>query len=143
MNPIVKNILAVLAGVIIGSIINMGILVLGKFIAPPPGGCDMFSMAQEEFMTCLKTAIPSFATSDYITPFLAHAVGTLVGAFTAAKIAANRNLIFALVIGAWFLYGGVSAIQQFGGAMWYKVLDLVAAYIPTAYLGWMLAGSKK
>ena len=39
MNPIVKNILAVIAGLLVGSIVNMGIVMIsGSIIAPPEGG---------------------------------------------------------------------------------------------------------
>jgi len=38
MNPIIKNILAVLAGVVLGSAVNMGIIMISGSIIPPP--CD-------------------------------------------------------------------------------------------------------
>ena len=38
MHPIVRNVLAVLAGLLVGSAVNMGlVLVSGTVIPPPPG----------------------------------------------------------------------------------------------------------
>jgi type III secretory pathway component EscU len=36
MNPIIKNIIAVIAGLVVGSIINMGIIMASGSIIPPP-----------------------------------------------------------------------------------------------------------
>jgi len=142
MNPILKNILAVIAGIVIGSLVNIGLIILGNNLMPVPGGCDMMNMAQEELMACLKAAMPSFEAKHFITPFLAHALGTLMGAFVTAKIAATKQKVFALVIGVWFLIGGISAVMQLAGPIWFNVLDIVVAYIPMALLGWKWAGSK-
>ena len=43
---------------------------------------------------------------NFVFPFLAHALGTLAGAFVAAKIAASHKMRFALAIGFLFLLGG-------------------------------------
>ena len=37
MNPIIRNVLAVIAGLVVGSIVNMGIINLGGSIISPPG----------------------------------------------------------------------------------------------------------
>jgi hypothetical protein len=44
MNPILKNILSVLLGLVIGSIVNMGIVMLSGSIIPPPEGGDITTM---------------------------------------------------------------------------------------------------
>lgn len=41
------------------------------------------------------------------SPFLPHALGTLIGAFVAAKLAANHHMKFAMGIGVSFLIGGL------------------------------------
>ena len=142
MNPILRNILAVIAGIIIGSLVNMALIIIGGNIIEAPGGCDMSTMSQQELMDCLKAAIPSFEFKHFVFPFLAHALGTLVGAFVAAKIAATKQKVFALVIGVWFLIGGIMNVASLGGPMSFNVVDIVLAYIPMAYLGWKFAGGK-
>lgn len=76
----------------------------------------------------------------YIFPFLAHALGTLAGAATAALIAASHKVWFALAIGIVFLIGGLMAVFMIPAPIWFIVADLVLAYIPMAWLGWGLAG---
>ncbi|MFT6996229.1 MAG: hypothetical protein ACJA1P_002977 [Maribacter sp.] len=129
MNPILKNVLAVVAGLVAVSIVNMGIVMLSGSIIPPPEGGDITTMEG------LKATMHLFEPKHFIFPFLAHALGTLVGAFIAAKIAATRKMSMALVIGAFFLIGGSINIFMLGGPAWFTALDLAMGYIPMAYLG--------
>jgi hypothetical protein len=133
MNPILKNVLAVIAGLIIGSIVNMGIILISGSIIPPPEGGDITTLEG------LKATMHLFEPKHFIFPFLAHALGTLVGAFVATKIAVSRKQFMALLIGVFFLIGGAINISMLDGPMWFNGLDLLMAYIPMAYLGWMLA----
>ncbi|NNK89767.1 MAG: hypothetical protein HKO89_04100 [Saprospiraceae bacterium] len=133
MNPILRNILAVIAGIVIGSIINSGLVNLGPSIIPPPEGADLTTIDG------IKASMELFEFKNFIFPFLAHALGTLAGAFTVAKLAANNNMKFAMGIGAFYLLGGISVIMMVGGPLWFNILDLVVAYIPMGYLGGKLA----
>ena len=67
-------------------------------------------------------------------PFLAHAVGTLAGALAAYLIAATYRAQIAYVIGAVFLCGGVAASFMIPAPAWFIALDLLAAYLPMAWL---------
>ncbi len=44
MNSIVRNILAVISGVILGGIVNMGIIMISGSVIPPPEGADVTTM---------------------------------------------------------------------------------------------------
>jgi hypothetical protein len=68
-------------------------------------------------------------------PFLAHAVGTLAGALAAYLIAARYKAQIAYVIGAVFLCGGVAACFMIPAPAWFMALDVLAAYLPMAWLG--------
>jgi hypothetical protein len=72
-------------------------------------------------------------------PFLAHALGTFVGAFIAAKIAATSKMIIAIAIGIVFMIGGIMMVMMLPSPLWFDATDLVLAYIPMAYLGAKLA----
>ncbi|MCB9284579.1 MAG: hypothetical protein H6563_10930 [Lewinellaceae bacterium] len=136
MHPILRNILAVIAGIVVGSVINMGIIMLSSSIIPLPEGVDPSSMES------LKANMHLFEPKHFLFPFLAHALGTLSGAWLAARIAANRQLVLALVIGVVFLIGGIMNVISLPAPVWFDVLDLAAAYIPMGWLGWKLAGGK-
>ena len=129
MHPIVRNILAVLAGIIAGTIVNMGIIKLSGSLIPLPEGVDPNDLES------IKSNLHLYQPKHFIMPFLAHALGALAGAYIVARLAANHAMKFAIGIGAFFLLGGIAAVAMIGGPMWFNVLDLVVAYIPMGYLG--------
>lgn len=132
MKTIIRNILAVLAGLLIGGGFNMGIIMISSSIIPPPAGTDLTTMEG------LKVAMPLMQPQHFIMPFLAHAVGSFLGALIAALIAVNHKMKFAIGIGIWFLVGGIANIFMLPSPTWFTILDLVVAYIPMAYLGGVL-----
>ncbi len=132
MNPILKNVLAVILGILIGSAVNMGLIMISGSIIPPPDGADVTTMEG------LKESIHLFQPKHFLFPFLAHALGTLVGAFITALIATNHKLKFALFIGAFFLIGGIVNIFMLPSPTWFIVADLAGAYIPMAWMGWKI-----
>ena len=79
----------------------------------------------------------------FVMPFLAHALGTLVGAFVCALIAAGNKMRLALLIGAIFLVGGIMNVYMLPSPKWFAVLDIVVAYLPMAWLGGNMAIKKK
>jgi len=91
-------------------------------------------------MESLAESMELFTFVNFIPPFLGHALGTLVGAFLAVKLAASNHKTIGLGLGVFFLLGGISAVVMLGGPLWFIVADLVLAYIPMGYLGFMLAG---
>ncbi len=137
MASIIKNILAVIIGLVIGSVVNMGIIMVSGSIIPPPDGADVTTMEG------LKASMHLFEPKHFILPFLAHALGTLVGAVVAALIAANRKMMFAMVIGLFFLAGGIANVFMLPSPIWFTIVDLCGAYIPMAYIGGKLAVKNK
>jgi hypothetical protein len=136
MNAVLKNILAIVSGLILGSVVNMGIIMLSPVVIPPPAGVDVSNMES------LKVYIHLFEPRHFIMPFLAHALGTLSGAFIATLIAANRKMLIALVIAVFFLAGGIANVFMLPSPAWFNITDLVLAYIPMGWLGWRLAPGK-
>lgn len=136
MNPIIRNILAVLAGLVAGSFVNMGIIMISGSIIPPPEGVDNTTVEG------LKAGLHLFQPKHFLFPFLAHALGTFVGALLAALIAANRKLLFAIIIGFFFLAGGIANILMLPSPMWFTITDLAGAYLPMAFIAGKLAYKK-
>lgn len=133
MNPILRNILAIVLGLVLGSLVNGALISISGHVIPPPEGVDVTT---EEG---LKAGMHLFKPINFLFPFLAHALGTLVGAFIAAKIAANRKLLFAMIIGFAFFIGGVMMIFMLPSPIWFSIVDATLAYFPMAYLGYLLA----
>ena len=137
MHPILKNVLAVVAGIVIGSLVNGGIIMISSSVIPPPPGVDVTT---EEG---LKAGIHLFKPINFLMPFLAHALGTFTGAFVTAKIAANRKLLFAMLVGLLFLAGGIIMVLQIPSPTWFAMVDLLFACMPMAWLGYLLAVKNK
>lgn len=137
MNSVVRNILAVIIGLAIGSAVNMGLILISGSVIPPPEGADATTMEG------LKESMHLFEPKHFIFPFLAHALGTLAGAFIAALIAASRKMTFAVVIGAFFLIGGIVNVYLLPSPTWFGIVDILGAYIPMAWIGGKLATRKK
>ncbi len=83
-------------------------------------------------MEGLNKTMHLFEPKHFIFPFLAHSIGTLVGAFVAALVAANKQLIFSLVVGFFFLLEGIYMIIALDAPIWFELLDAIFAYIPMA-----------
>ena len=128
MSPILKNIIAVIAGVLFGSLMNGGIIMVSGSIIPPPDGSDVTTMEG------LKASMHLFEPKHFLMPFLAHSLGTFAGAFLAIKIAATHQMKIALGIGFLFLAGGITNVFMLPSPLWFSVLDLTIAYIPMAFL---------
>jgi hypothetical protein len=131
----IRNILAVIAGLIAGTLVNGGLIQLGHAVVALPPGTDVSSMDG------LAAAMPSFGAEHFIFPFLAHAGGTLVGALIATLIVTSHKLEIALGLGAMFLLGGIAAVVMLPAPFWYDVVDLLFAYIPMAWIGAKLGGA--
>ena len=136
MNPILKNTLVVISALIVGSLANMALIMISGWVIPPPEGGDITSMEG------LAATMHLFQPKHFIFPFLAHAVGTLVGAFVAAKFAVSQHKNMALLIGGLFFIGGATNVYLLPAPMWFNVLDLVVAYFPMAIWGYTLASKK-
>lgn len=135
MKPIIRNILAVIAGWLVGAVVNGAIIQIGMTLYPidvDPN--DMKAMAQ---------FFENADSKHFIFPFIAHASGTLVGAFSAALISKNRKVGVALIIGGLFFIGGLMMIILWPAPSWFIAMDLIAAYLPMALLGAFIAKSLK
>ena len=136
MHPILRNILAIVAGLVIGSTVNMTLIKSSALIIPPPDGADLTTSEG------LKAAMHLFEPMHFIFPFLAHALGTFFGAFVAAIVADNNKFKFAMAIVIFFLAGGIASVFMLPSPVWYTIVDLVFAYLPMAYLAYRLAPNK-
>jgi hypothetical protein len=136
MTIILRNIFALVTGTVIGSVVNMSLISISGYIIPPPEGIDNTSMEG------LQQAMKLFEPKHFLFPFLAHALGTLTGAWLVARLAISYKFALAMGIGILFLAGGIYMVILLPSPVWFNTLDLGAAYLPMALLGWWLAVRK-
>lgn len=137
MKPKARNLLALIIGFVVGSGVNLALVNIGNSVIPLPDGADASTMDG------LRESMKLFTPANFVFPFLAHAFGTLAGAFVAAKLAVSYHLKLAIGIGVFFLLGGITMVSVAGGPLWFITSDLLLAYLPMGYLGGILAGGKR
>jgi hypothetical protein len=137
MSNLLRSTLALLAGIAIGGAVNGALIALSPLLIPPPAGVDVNNAES------LSKAMHLFEPRHFIMPFLAHALGTLAGALAAYLIAATYRVPIAYVIGVVFLCGGVAASFMIPAPTWFIAIDLLAAYLPMAWLGIQIGNRMK
>ena len=130
MNSIIKNILALIGGGLVGMVANMGLIITGNELIPFSDNINPMDAMNWEL-------------KYFIFPFLAHAIGTLVGAFIVARYTASYHMVLSLSVGVFFLIGGISMVFIMPAPLWFIVVDLLLAYIPMGWLGWKIIGKNK
>lgn len=133
---ILRNILAVIIGLLIGNIVNGSIIMISPSIIPPPPGADF--MTEEG----LKAAMSMMEPKHFLMPWLAHALGTFSGALVAVLIAVSHKKTFAYVIAGLFMIGGIYMILILPSPLWFTLVDLGLAYLPMAFLAVKLGARK-
>ena len=119
-----------IGGVVVGIIAWIVIVQVGEFVVhrlyPPPPGYNMRDMEQG------KRYVATLPATAMVIVLVGQVVGTLGGAFSAAKI--GRSRVPAYVIGALLLVAGVVSTFVIPQPLWFVVLEL-AGYIGATILG--------
>lgn len=134
---ILRGTLAVILGLVVGGCVNMALILASPHLIPPPAGVDVSNVES------MRAGIHLFEPKHFLFPFLAHALGTLSGAWVASRIAVRGRMGIAFLIGAAFLAGGIAAASMIPAPRWFIGLDLVIAYLPMAWIGAVLAGKSR
>ena len=122
--------LGLVLGVVVGGVANMGLVMLGGIVLPPPEGVDPTELES------IRANIGTYSPLQFVPPFVAHAVGTLIGAGLATAISRSTSFWPALVVGGWFLLGGITMVALIPETpVWFMAVDLGLAYLPMAMLG--------
>lgn len=133
-NVVLRGVLAVVIGLVIGGFVNSSIVKISPDVFGVPDGVDIMDVHS------IKANLHRYSSTHFIGPLLAHGLGTLVGAFLTAKIALKSKMTLGMVIGGFFLLGGITMVVMLPEQpIWVMVVDLVLAYFPMSYLGVKLA----
>ena len=112
----------------------MAIVSIGPQIFGVPEGVNVMDLES------IRSNMDLYQPKHFIAPILAHGIGTLVGAFVAAKISLARHMLVGLLVAVIFLLGGITMVTLIPEQpTWVKAEDLLLAYFPMAYLGVKLA----
>jgi hypothetical protein len=135
MQILLRNILAVTLGLLVGGVLNMALVSIGPRLISPPAGVDMNDVKS------LGAAGHLLEPRHLLFPFLAHAIGTFGGALVANAVAGSQRRAMSFAIGLLFLAGGITAATMVPAPGWFIALDLVVAYLPMAWLASRVGGN--
>src|SRR5437773_12493733 len=104
----VRNIVAVIVGLIAGSAFNMAIIMVSWMLYPPPAGVDLMKEP-----AAMKAYVATLTLPAILIVLVAHAGGALVGGLVASAIARrSANLLVASGGGLVLLGGIVNAMSM-------------------------------
>ena len=108
-----RNIAAVIAGLVVGSAVNMALIMLNMFVLfPAPAGLDM---ADPVAMNAYIAGLP---TAAFLVVLAAHLGQAFVGGCVAARLGGSRPVRLAMIVGIASLVGGVMNMMTIRGPDW-------------------------
>src|SRR5690349_6438715 len=119
MPSILRSILAVLCGVLVGGAVILGMELIGVRIFPPPQG-----LASED-PEVLRRAMEQLPAGAFGMVLLGWALGTFAGAWTAAKVAGRAPLGHGLAVGVLFLAAGVANMLALPHPVWFWIVGVL------------------
>ena len=125
-----KTLLLFLVALILGGVFNSLVLNVGMKIIPPPQGFDMNNPLE------LAKAMKVMEVRHFVFPFLAHALGTLIGVIAFTYLSKSNRLIFPMLIAGLFFAGGLYMVLILPSPIWFNIIDLILAYFPMAFIGY-------
>lgn len=131
-STISRNILITLAAAVAGMLINLILVACSPYFIAPPAGADVTT---EEG---LLAAMPLMEPKHFLMPFLAHALGTFFSAALVSRFATERQFSRSMLLGFLFLSGGIYMVRALPSPLWFNITDLGLAYLPMAYLGYLV-----
>lgn len=129
---ILRNIVAVVAGMITGSVVIWLIELLGHSLYPPPEGVDP---SDPESVRTIMETIQAGALWMLV---LAYAVGALVAGFVAAAVSRDASKNAALITGGVLLIFGLINLLMIPHPVWFWVVSL-AVYVPFSWIGYRIS----
>jgi hypothetical protein len=123
---VIRNILAVVVGLFVGSCVNMALIMLNTSVLYPMApGTDMNDPAA---MNAYVATLPAAA---FLVVMAAHLGQSFVGGWVAARLGASRPMLLAMIVGGFSLLGGILSMMSIKGPTWFYVelpLYLVVAW---------------
>lgn len=132
MGSLLRSVLSVLLGTVVGLVIIAGIEAVAHAVYPLPPGINPMDPA------ALKAAMADLPVRALLFVLLAWATATLIGAWLSARMVRRSRMLHGMIVGVLLLVGGIANMLMIPHPVWFWVLG-VALFLPAAYLGAKLA----
>jgi hypothetical protein len=128
MHPIVKNGLALLAGLFSAVVVISAVQACNFALYPPPPALDYNDPAQ---LALIMAQMPFGAL---VVLELSYALGSLAGGAVLGWLAASAHRSLALALGGMLTLAGLANLMTVPHPLWISILTTVT-YVPMAWLG--------
>lgn len=125
----IRGLFSILAGLVAGAGLNVAIVGISTALYPPPPDLD------PEDVAAIGAYVAGLPAGAFLIVLAGHFVGTLFGAWLAARLAGRTPALVAGVVAAVFLAAGIANLTSIPHPPWFQVVDLLA--YPAA--GWLAA----
>lgn len=130
-----RKILAIVLGMVIGSVVNMMFVQLSNSVYPLPEGVDPNDF--EAFKAYVEAH--GLPTGVLLIVLIAHAGGSFASGFVCGAIVKKPWYFAAALLGILWTAGGVAMLLMLPSPIWFAITD-VAFYIPAALFGTWAGG---
>lgn len=132
-----RNVLAVIVGLIAGSLVNMGLVMFNGFVLHPmPEGMDMMDTEQ------MNSYVSTLPTSAFFVVLAAHLSQAFVGGWVAARMGAARPVLLALIVGVFSLVGGILNMMTITEGPGWMIVEL-PLYLVVAWLAGRMVAKRR
>lgn len=129
----IRKTLAVLGGVVAGAIAVMLGVTVSSTVYPPPKGLDL------QDAKAMADYIAGLPAGAFLIVLAAHGSGSLIGAAVCTWIAQQRWWLGGVILGLFFLAGGIMNLRAVPHPLWFAIVD-IAQYVPLGLAGVYVAG---
>lgn len=132
-----KNIVAVIAGIVVAVLVVMGIQWLGHVVYPMPEGLDINDAdAMSEHIAGLPLGAFMFVLASY-------ALGALAGGLLASKLAASSRMLMAGIVIGLILVATLVTLVQIAHPLWFSMAAVGVVVLVFVLVRAMVGGPER
>lgn len=135
MNPILRSILAVFAGLVVAALLIGIIEAIGHTLYPLPAGIDPSNRE------AIAEVMPHAPAGALIFVLIAWDFGNLCGSWLAARLAGRNPMMHAVIVGVILFAGAIYTMLVIPHPVWFWIAAFVISSAAT-FMGGKLGGRK-
>jgi len=132
----IRSVLGVVLGLFAAGLVIMTVQGIGHQAFPLPEGID------PKDPESLKAGMDRIPLGAMLFVLLAYLVGTIAGAWLAARIAGRAAILHGLIVGLFLLAGSIANLMKIPHPVWFALVNLLI-YLPAAWLGARVAAGRQ
>ena len=128
----IKNVLAIILGLLIGNIAIMSLHYLGMYFYPLPEGIDMSDM------NAIAEYVKIAPLGSLLMVMLAHIGGTFLAGLSTALL--SKKMLTVYIVGGFFTLAGIYNLYVLPHPWWFNLEAIL--YLPAAIYGFKLIAKR-